>query len=716
MSRLLYLIGASAVRHPWRVIGLWLAATAVVIGLASAVGGVLSDTFTIPGTSSQRATDLLRERFPAMSGADARVVAHVQRGTVDQARLGETAASLRELPGVSTVSPPVVSEDGRTAVIPVQYDVPVTDFAGTEGLDALEAAAEPLRQAGHQVEFGGQVPENVGAPSGRAELIGIAAALVILLLAFGAVIAAGLPLAIAAIGLAAGTAGIGLLAAVTHVSTVAPTLATMVGLGVGIDYALFIVTRHRDGLAQGLSVPEAAARANATAGKSVAFAGATVLLALSGLQLTGIPDFATMGYATGIVVLVTVLAAVTLLPALLGLVGLRVYSRRDRRAGRREAAASHSRMAARLAQLVGRRPVAWLAGSVVVLVALAAPALGLKIGESDAGNEATSTTVRQAYDLTANAFGPGANGPLLIAVDIEKIGGAAQLAGLAADVAATPDVRAVTPPVLSPDGTAAVLTVTPQTGPQHDRTVQLVRDLNSDVLPDGAQIAGFTAAVIDLSDVMAGNLWLVIAAVIAASFVLLTVAFRSVVVPIKAAAVNLLSIGAAYGVLALVFQTETGARLVGLPGEVPIAAYVPVLMFAILFGLSMDYEVFLLSRVREEFLRTGDSRGSVVSGLASTARVITSAAVIMVAVFLGFAFDPNVAVKMVGIGLAAAIAVDATLIRLVVVPAAMALLGDANWYFPRWLDRLLSTRAPRGATPAADLPGPDREPEPVGIH
>ena len=711
MSRLLFLIGAGAARHPWRVITGWLVAAALITGLAGAFGGVFQDTFAIPGSETQRTNDLLEERFPAMSGTSARVVVHAEAG-IDPSVLEHTAAELGALDNVSSVSPPVISAEQSTAVITVQYDIPVTSFEGSEGLDALEGATEAAIDAGYQVEFGGPVPESVQEVSGRAEMIGVGAAMLILLLAFGALIAAALPLAIALTGLLTGVGGITLLAAVTDVSTNAPTLATMVGLGVGIDYALFIVTRHRDGLAQGLSVPEAAGRANATAGQSVVFAGGTVLLALGGLQFSGVPDFATMGYATALVVLVTLLAAVTLLPALLGLLKMRVYSRRNRRAGHLESTMSHSRSAARFARMVGRRPVWWLVGSIAVLVGLSVPALSMQIGQSDAGNEAETTTVRAAYDLVADAFGPGTNGPLLVGVDLAAVGGEAQLGGLIENISATPNVAAVGRPVMSPDGSSAVLTVTPETGPQDPVTTELVADLRAEVLPDGAGITGWTAAMVDLSDVLTERLWLVIAVVIGMSLLLLTIVFRSIVVPIKAAVVNLLSIGAAYGVMTLAFQTELGASLLGLPGEAPIAAYVPVLMFAVLFGLSMDYEVFLLSRVREEYRRTGDSRESVVTGLASTARVITSAALIMVAVFLGFAFDPNVVIKMIGVGMAAAIAIDATLIRLVVVPAAMALLGRANWYLPRWLDRVLPTLDPHGSPSELDVPA-DQNREPV---
>ena len=717
MSRFLYRLGGSAARHPWRVIGAWAAAAAVILGLAGAFGGALNDDYVIPGTSSQRAYDLLQDKFPAFAGADARVVVHTDRGTLDQAELAAAQQQLsRTVDHVSQVAPAVVSQDGATAVITVQYDVPVTDFKDDSGLTQLEQAAANLTEHGYQVELGGQMPENIGKPGGTAELIGVGLALLILFLAFGSFVAAGLPVGIALVGLGIGTGGVSLLAALTDVTTIAPTLASMIGIGVGVDYALFIVTRHRDALARGLSVPDAAAEATATAGQSVVFAGGTVLLALSGLLFTGVPNFRAMGYAPGLVVLLIVAAAVTLLPALLGLAGMRVYRRKDRRTGHLESTASHSPAAARLAHTVAGRPVAWLVASMVLLLALAAPALGMKLGNADAGNEAESTTIRKAYDLVADGFGPGTNAPLLIAMDLDRVGGDAGVARLSEELASTRGVAAVSPVQLSPDGSAAVLTVTPVHGPQDDATIALLDRVRAE-LPEGAELGGFTAGMTDFTDRLSANLWKIVSVVLAASFVLMVLAFRSIVVPVKAVLVNLLSIGAAYGVITMAFQTDRGAHLLGLPDAVPIAPYVPVLMFAILFGLSMDYEVFLLSRVREEYLRTGDSRASVVAGLSSTARVITSAALIMVAVFLGFALDPGVAIKMIGIGLATAIAVDASVVRLVLVPATMALLGARNWYLPAWLDRVLPHVDPHGGTRAPDLVAlpEQRQPEVVGV-
>ena len=381
----------------------------------------------------------------------------------------------------------------------MQYDVPVTDFKGDAGLVALEDATADLAEQGYQVEFGGQMPENIGAPGGTAEMVGIGVALLILFLAFGSFVAAGLPIGIALVGLGIGTGGVTLLAALTDVTTIAPTLASMIGIGVGVDYALFIVTRHRDALARGLSVPDAAAEATATAGQSVVFAGGTVLLALSGLLFTGVPNFRAMGYAPGLVVLLIVAAAVTLLPALLGLAGMRVYNRKTRRSGHLESAASHSPAAARLAHTVAGRPVVWLLGSLVLLLALAAPALGMKLGNADAGNEAESTTIRQAYDLVADGFGPGANAPLLVAMDVDKVGGQAGIDSLADELASTDGVAAVTPAQLSPDGSAAVLTVTPTHGPQDDATLDLLDRIRAE-LPAGAELGGSTPGMTDFTD------------------------------------------------------------------------------------------------------------------------------------------------------------------------------------------------------------------------
>jgi RND superfamily putative drug exporter len=707
---MLYRLGAFAARHPWRVVVLWVSALVAVIGLAATVGGALHDNYDIPGTGAQRGADLLERSFPAMSGADARVVVHNtahDSTALAPAGLADAAARLEASPHVTGVGAPTFSADRRTALIDVRFDVPVTSFDGREGVEILEHATEPLRADGLTVEYGGQVPENIGAPSGTGEMIGITAALIILLLAFGSIVAAGLPLAIAVIGLGVGLSGITLLAAVADVSTIAPTIATMIGLGVGIDYALFIVTRYRDGLASGLDKITAVARANATAGQSVVFAGSTVLVSILGLALAGMPNFALMGYATGIVVAVMVITAVTLLPALLSLAGERVFSKRVRRAGIRPSVTT-SAWATRWAQRVGRRPLPWAIASLALLLVLAAPMLGMRTWPQDAGSEPDTNTVRRAYALVAEGFGPGANGPFLVAVDLQTVP-VAELAGLHDTLTSVSGVAAVAPPVVSPAGTGAVISVIPTTAPDDVATAQLLDRLRAG-LPPGVEITGWTPAMADMSDVLGGNLWKVIAAVVGLALVLLLFAFRSVVVAVKAAAMNLLSIGAAFGVMVAVFQWGWGVELLGLPHAIPISSYIPMFMFAILFGLSMDYEVFLLSRIREEWLRTGDNRGSVIAGLGSTARVISSAAVIMVAVFIGFALDPSAVVKMMGVGLATAVALDATVVRLVLVPATMALLGKANWWLPAWLDRVVPELDPHGSDEIeADVTNTDDE-------
>ncbi|MFB4308094.1 MMPL family transporter [Actinomadura sp. GTD37] len=706
MSRLLYRLGRAAALRPWRFIVVWLVLVAAAAGSAGAAGGALHDDYTLAGTGSQQATDLLRERFPALAGADARVVVQAPSGTVDRTRLAAAAGELRGLPHVSEVGPAQPSRDGGTALLTVRYSVPVTDLAPGETLGLLRSATKDLDAAGYRVEFGGQVPENVTAPGGVAEAVGIVAALAILLLAFGSVVAAGLPLVVALAGLGVGVSGITLAAAVTDVATTAPTLATMVGLGVGIDYALFILTRHREGLAAGLDVPEAAGRAIATAGLSVLFAGFTVLLALCGLVLSRIPVFMTMGFTTGLVVAATVLSAITLLPAVLGLAGRRVLRRRDRAAG--AAIAVESPRVRRWAGHVGRHPWPWLLAASVLMLALAAPALGMRTWPSDASSEPTSNTVRQAYDIVADAYGPGANGPLLVAVDLDGTG-PGLLPGLGERLARTAGVADVAPALLSPRRDAAVIAVTPDYGPQDARATGLVDRIRAEVLPPGAEITGLTAAYVDLSRTLSDRLWPVIGVVVATSFVMLMIVFRSLVAPLKAAAMNLLSIGAAYGVLTAVFQWGWGAGLLGLPHSVPVSSFILLLLFAVLFGVSMDYEVFLLSRVREEWLLHGDARGAVTSGLAATGRVISSAALIMVAVFLGFAADPGLVIKQMGVGLAVAVALDATVVRLVLVPATMALLGRANWWLPGPLARVLPDLGPHGgAVPAAA----EREPEP----
>lgn len=725
MSRFLGRLGGAAAAHPWRTIVTWLVVLVAAVGLAFAFGGETQDDYNVAGSPSQAGTDFLTDRFPEMSGTDARVVVHDREGDrLDPAALTALRDRLVRVPDVTSVAPPRLSADGDTAVLAVQYDVPVTDYKGSEGVDALRSATATTEAAGLQVELGGQVPENQGSPGGTAELIGIAAALVILVLAFGSFVSAGLPLAVALIGLGVGSAGITLLAAATDVSTIAPTVASMVGIGVGIDYALLLVTRFAEGLRSGLDPRTAAARANATAGVSVVFAGTTVFASLLGLRLAGLPVYSSFGYATLAVVVAVMLTAVTMVPALCGLAGYRVLRRRDRDAARAVAAAmaagtavapsrdvaeaASSERTRRWAERVGRRPLPWALAALIGLLALAAPVLDMRTWPQDAGSQPTSNTTRVAYDLLAAEFGPGANGPFLIALDPAQAG-TGGLTELVTQLSAAPGVAQVAPPVTNAAGDAALIVLEPATGPQGERTSELLTRLRADVLPEGAHVTGLTPVFADISDRLAERLWLVVAFVVGLSLVLLTIVFRSIVVSLKAAAMNLLSVAAAYGVMVAVFQWGWGAELLGLPHAVPVSSWMPILMFTILFGLSMDYEVFLLSRVREDWLATGDPRGSVVRGLASTGRVITSAAAIMVAVFAGFAMEPDVTVKQLGVGLATAVLIDATVVRMILVPATMALLGRANWWLPGWLDRLLPHLDVEGDAGAVPAPAGQKE-------
>ena len=732
MSTLLYRLGGWTAAHPWRTIAAWFAALAIAVGLSMTVGGSTHDDYRVPGSPAQAGADFLADHFDNAFGAGARVVVHTDDGVLQQDQLAALSGRLGALEHVTLVEPPRMSPDGDTALISVHYGVPVTTFEGSEGVDALRSAAAELQQSGVQVELGGEVPENFAPPSGTAELIGIAVALMILIFAFGSVIAAGLPLAVALVGLGIGSSLITILAAVTDVSNTAPTIASMVGIGVGIDYALLLVTRYVDGLRAGQTVRESAARANGTAGVSVVFAGTTVLVSLFGLRLAGLAVYSSVGMATALVVGTVMLTSVTLVPALCGLAGTRVLRRRERRAaavsvsGSNGPAGTHpeaagpagthrleSTLTARWAERIGRRPWPWALAALGVLLLLAAPVLGMRTWPQDAGSGPESKTTRVAYDLVAAEYGPGANGPFLLAVDLNRLP-AQQLTSLTAGLSAEPGVVSVSPPTVNPAGDAALIVLQPATGPQDEETVALLDRLRAE-LPDSVLVTGLTPAFADISERLAERLWVVIAFVVGLSLLLMTAVFRSVVVATKAAVLNLLSVAAAYGVMVVVFQWGWGAELLGLPHAVPVSSWVPILMFTILFGLSMDYQVFLLSRIREDYLRTGQPRRSVIRGLAATGRVITCAAAIMVAVFIGFALDADPTVKMMGVGMATAVLIDATIVRMVLVPATMSLLGTANWWLPSWLDRILPRLDVDGQLPDAVRPADQdsKLPEPV---
>jgi putative drug exporter of the RND superfamily len=714
MSGFLYRLGHGSAAHPWRTICAWLGVVVAVTALAATFGGQTHDDYNVPDAPAQAGVETLRAHLPQAGFASAQVVVHDGSGNaLDSRDIATLTEHLQAMPHVLTVSPPQLSADGDTALLNVGYGVEVTDSDLMGNLEPLEKAIAPTRADGLQVELSGDVPASAATPmEGIGEIVGIVSALLILVLTLGSVVAAGLPLAVALTGLGVGAGGITLLAGTMDVSTSAPTVATMVGLGVGIDYALLLVTRHVEFLGQGYAVPEAAGRAVATAGRSVVFAASTVLVSLLGLRLSGLQVYASFCFATALAVVAVAAAALSLLPALLRLGGRRLLPRKVRR-GKRPVRHHHEGLTARWAERVGRRPLAWALLAATLMITLALPALDMRTWPQDPSTGSPELTTRKAYDLIAEEFGPGANGPLTVVADRSELSDG-QIAHLAGRLDARDDIVAVHPTVVSPDGAIAVIEAVPAYGPSDEHTPGLVEDVRAE-LPDGAQLTGMTAMFADIADLLAHRLPLVIGFVVGVSVLLLAMVFRSVVVPIKAAVMNLLSIGAAYGVMTAVFQWGWGTSLLGLDHAVPVSSWVPILMFTILFGLSMDYEVFLLSRVREDWEQTGDARGSVVRGLAATGRVITSAAAIMVAVFLGFAAEVDVVVKMLGVGMAVSILLDATVVRMVLVPATMAMLGRRNWWLPAWLDRLLpQVRAEVDDLPVA--PQDEREPEPVGAR
>lgn len=718
LQRLLHRLGDACAGHPWRVLAAWVAGLALAAGLASAYGGPTQENWDVPDARAQQGIDLLRAHGETAGNAEARVVVHDERGRLDPAAVEDLSARLAAMPHAASVSPPRLSEDGDTALLQVQYDAPVThrDLMGKG--EPLVEAVEPTRDAGLQVELNGTMAEQSAEPmKGYGELIGVLTALVILVLAFGSVVAAGLPIGAAVVGLLLGGSGLTLLAGVMDVSPSAPMVATMVGLGVGIDYALLLAVRIAEHLRAGDDVRRAAARASATAGRSIVFASGTVLVSLLGLGLAGLPTYSAFGLATALSVASVALAALTLVPALAGLAGRRLLARRDRRAaaptgptgptGPAASAAPSSTATARWAERVGRRPLPWALAAAVVMLALAAPVLDMRTWPNDVSVRAEGTTLREGHDLVEREFGPGANGAVLVVVDHDAVASPERTVEQTLRVLEGDDrVATVMTPMPSGDGRLTLVVAEPAFGPTDAEVPDLVADLRAE-LPDGAELTGETPLYQDISELLGARLWVVVAFVVGVSILLLAMMFRSVLVPLKAAVMNLLSITAAYGVLTMVFQWGWGLELLGLDHATPVSSWMPILMFAILFGLSMDYEVFLLSRIREDYDATGDARGSVVRGLAATGRVITCAAAIMVAVFLGFASEADPVVKQLGLGMGVAIALDATVVRMVLVPATMSLLGHLNWWMPAWLDRLL----PRVA---AEAPEPEREPVPVG--
>ncbi|MED7947860.1 MMPL family transporter [Streptomyces sp. BE303] len=687
-------------RNRGRTVLLWLLAAGAAFGLSAGLGAKYSADYSAPGSDSKQAQQLLTRDFPGLGGESISLVLTTDGSVTDTAtrdRVKDLLTRMAEVPHVSGIDDPYgprgkVSADGRTALGQIHLDVAVAPDmpkADTQRLlDLARTVDGDLR-----VHLGGMTVQQAEQGAIGSEAIGIAAAAVILVITFGSVVAAGLPMLTALGGLAVSTTLLPILAAIMPVPDWSTSLAAMLGIGVGIDYALLLVTRFREWRAEGLEPEAATVAALDTAGRAVVVAGMTVVVSMLGLFAMGLSFMRGAAVSAILSVLVVIAASATLFPALLGYLD-RHIERLRLPLPQRSATQGGSPVGAgwlRWSRLVERHRVL----GAVVLLALAAPFLGVRFGFPDAGNDPAGRSNRLAYDTVAAGFGPGSNGPLVLVAELAPGTPADATAALPTALKAVPGVAAVTPPVPGSDGRSLLLTVVPDSGPQSSATKALVRDLRDHVVPGAVgpgvrvHVGGATASAIDSTDNISRRIPLLVGGVVTVSMLLLLVAFRSLAVALKAAVMNLLSVGAAYGVVALVLEGGTAGRLIGIDSPTPLPAFVPVLTFAVLFGLSMDYEVFLVSRMREAWLRSNDNAESIVSGLAGTARVITAAAAIMVAVFAAFVPSPDLPIKVIGVGMGSAILIDATLVRLLLVPAAMHLLGRGNWWLPNWLDRRL---------------------------
>jgi RND superfamily putative drug exporter len=699
MTRALARLADVSYRRRGRMVLAWIAAAVLIIGVGSSLAGEYNADYDTPGSESEAAGDLTKDRFNGYSGQEIYVVWKDPTGARSpgaRERLDAFFAQAERVDHVAAHTPIRVSEDGRIGATTLPLTVPGWDVDKEDG-EKLIDAAEDNSGGGLEIKLGGD-PIYAAQEQTSPEGIGFLGAAIVLLIAFGSVVAAGLPLAIALIGLGISSGGlIALLANVLDVPDWTTAVAGLIGIGVGIDYALLVLTRFRSAMHAGKDRHDAVVEAVTTAGRSVIIAGATVVIAVLGLCLTGLPYMYGVAISASLAVLVVMLAAVSLLPALLSYLGPRVDRLRIPLLGRTlKAEGDGESLAARWSHAVQRRPWPAAIAATAVLLALAAPALGMRLGFPDAGNDPPDTMTRQAYDLQTEGFGPGTNGPLVIAAELPDRGARDEIESFVQRLRSDPEVAFVPDPQINAAGDAAIITVIPKGSPQDEETSDLVNRLRGDVVPEAfggtgitAHIGGVTAALEDQSEYMTDRMPLFIAGVVGLSFLLLLVAFHSPLISLKAGIMNLLSVSAAYGVMTLVAQGGAVGELIGIDHEVPIAPFMPVMMFAILFGLSMDYEVFLISRIREEYLKHGNTSRAVADGLAKTARVITAAAAIMVVVFLAFLAAPDTFLKLFGIGLASAIFLDATVVRMVLVPAVMQLLGNRNWWIPNWLERVL---------------------------
>jgi putative drug exporter of the RND superfamily len=736
MNNSLERLGGFAARRHWVIIIAWVVILGGLLAARHASGGEYVNNYTVSGSDSAAGLDVLNSTFPQQGGYGGQIVFHAKSGTVSaqQSAVNQSVTNVSKLPNViKAVSPfassntGAVSKDGTIAYASVGWNVN-PDSLDAAYLDKLNNAVAPATKAGLQVEYGGGAGE-IGQHTSdlKSEIIGLSCALVLLLLMFGSLIAAAIPLISAIFSVLAGLSLLGLLAAAVTFPTTAPTIATLLGLGVAVDYGLFLVARHREQLDSGIDVVTSVKQSAGTSGAAIVVAGCTVVVSILGLYLSGVAFVGSLGLAAAIVVVVTMLAALTLVPAFMGLVrgNVRALSARfrARRAGlsvqqhaAQTAAATHEQHEhsafARWGRMTSARPWPWAVLSVAVLIVLAIPLFSITLGQPDNGTNPTSDSSRRAYDLISQGFGVGANGPLTVVVKLPNQSSSANsslLSTMESDVSKTAGVASVTPASLDSAGTTAVFNVIPTTRPQDPATANLVTTLRDDVLPKEhatSYVTGATAGAVDFTSQITGRLAWVILAVVIISFILLTTAFRSVVIATKAAILNILSIGAAYGVIVAIFEWGWGASLIGLHTTLPIPAYVPMLVFCIVFGLSMDYEVFLLSRVHEAWLVTRDPQRSVAIGIGATARVITTAAAIMIVVFSSFVLNPDPTVKMLAIGMAFAVLIDASLVRMILVPSVMALLGEHAWWMPRWLEPVVPRLQLEGSAAATTEPRP----------
>ncbi|WP_405753904.1 MMPL family transporter [Streptomyces sp. NBC_01020] len=690
------------IRHRLLTVLLWLLALGGTAAAAGFAGSAYSNDYEVPGTESGRATALLDQGFHGQGGDSDTIVWHTAQGSVRasgvEQRMTQTLNKIDDLPGISSVGTPRTSADGHTAYAVFTFDAQSDEIPVQQARTVVDTA-KAAEADGLQVELGGSavaLTQTTGVH--LSEAIGVAVAALVLFLAFGAFAASLLPIATALVSVGTAYAGIELLGHVMTVADFAPMLGMLVGLGVGIDYALFIVTRHRKALRRGLPVAEAVTHAVSTTGRAVVFAGATVCIALLGMLILRLDFLNGVAIAASLTVVLTVAASVTLLPSLLSFIGMRALSRRERArlAERGPQPDPPTGFAARWSAFVERHPRLLGALAAAVMLVLALPTLGLHLGTSDQGNSPAGSTTREAYDLIGKGFGPGANGPLTLAAKLDGAGDRVALDELPARLRTTEDVASVSQVTYNSSGDTAFITVVPDSAPQSQKTSDLVDRLRTDVLPRAesrtsldVEVGGVTASYDDFAEVIIGKLPLFVAVVITLGCLLLLLAFRSIGIPLKAAVMNVAAVASAFGVVVAVFQWGWGSELLGLGSAGPIEPFLPVIMVSVLFGLSMDYQVFLVSRMYEEWRETGDNRRAVRVGLAETSRVINSAAVIMISVFLAFVLSGDRVIAMFGIALAAAVALDAFVLRTLLVPALMHLLGRANWWLPGWLDRRL---------------------------